>query len=156
MALNEKQLTEIYHAYADMVCRVCYTNLKGHRADAEDAVQTTFLNLMRGGSAEKIKNMKAWLITCATNSCKNMLHRSHRKDLALEDVYARADVRDDTLELILKLPKYERLAIYLHYYEGYSAKEIGPMLGKSESTVWGYLSRGRSDLKKQLTEEAIS
>ncbi|MCL2695073.1 MAG: RNA polymerase sigma factor [Clostridiales bacterium] len=153
MAITEQQLTELYYEYADMVYRVCYTWLRGHKADTEDAVQTTFLNVLRsGGLPAKVRNPKAWLITCAVNSCKNMLGRSHRRDEELTDRHAYRDQRDETLELILALPKPMRLSIYLHYYEGYTAKEIGRMLDKSESTVWGYLSRGRNDLKRQLTE----
>ncbi len=40
--------------------------------------------------------------------------------------------------------------IYLHYYEGYSAVEIGKLLGRSENTVYTWLSRARAALKDKL------
>ena len=151
--MNEQQLTELYWQHADMVYRVCFTYLKGHKADAEDATQSVFLNVIRKGVPENVVSVKAWLITCAVNRCKNMLRLTYRQDVPLEDRYARADARDETLELILRLPKPQRLSIYLHYYEGYNARQIGRVLQKSESTVWGYLHKGRNTLKRQLTED---
>lgn len=43
-----------------------------------------------------------------------------------------------------------RQVIYLYYYEGYSAREIGGLLGQSEASVNTYLSRGRSKLRALL------
>ena len=45
--------------------------------------------------------------------------------------------------------------IYLHYYEGYSAAEIGKILGKKENTVYSLLSRARGILKEKLGGEGI-
>jgi len=43
----------------------------------------------------------------------------------------------------------------VHYYEGYSASEIGRILGKKENTVYSLLSRGRGMLKEELGGERI-
>ena len=153
MSLTENQLSQVYNEYADMVYRVCFTYLRGSKMDAEDAVQITFLNLIRADrSLNSIRSIKAWLIVCATNSCKNILNRSHKKDIKLDDRYAHSDNRDETLEMILQMPKLLRMSVYLHYYEGYTAKEIGKMLNKSESAVWGYLHKGRKVLRGILED----
>lgn len=47
------------------------------------------------------------------------------------------------------LPKY-RAAVYLHYYEGYSAMEIGKLLGRNVNTVYTLLSRVRDQLRGAL------
>ena len=63
---------------------------------------------------------------------------------------------DDGLQKALELLSAEdREIVYLFYYEGYTAKEIGAMLGKNEKTVAKRLSRSREKLKKYLTEEQI-
>jgi len=136
-----------------MVYRVCFTCL-GNKHDAEDALQTTFMNLLRAGQKDSIRNIKAWLIVCAKNSCTDILRRGYRNESTLEDWYAHTDTRDETRELLHSLPGPERLAVYLHYYERYTAAQIGKILKKSESTVWGYLHKGRKKLK-QLIQEAI-
>ena len=55
-------------------------------------------------------------------------------------------------EAVLLLPKNYRIAIYLFYFEGYSAKEIAAAMGKSENAVTLYLSRGRRKLKEILKD----
>ena len=40
-----------------------------------------------------------------------------------------------------------------HYYEGYTAAEIGRMLGAPANTVLSWLRRGRAQLQTMLKEE---
>jgi RNA polymerase sigma-70 factor (ECF subfamily) len=52
----------------------------------------------------------------------------------------------------MELPKKYRMAIYLHYYEGYSTQEIASLLRIPKNTVCSHLKRGRELLKLQLQE----
>ena len=45
------------------------------------------------------------------------------------------------------------LPLYLYYYEGYTAAEVGELLGLGPSTVRTRLARAREKLKAQLREE---
>ena len=60
---------------------------------------------------------------------------------------------DDLREQIWALPEKYRLALYLHYYQGYTAQEIGDLLGRSPSTVRTWLVQGREKLKSRLEAE---
>ena len=40
--------------------------------------------------------------------------------------------------------------VYLYYYEGYKAEEIGRLLGKKVNTVYTLLTRARHLLKEKL------
>ncbi len=154
---TKAEITALYHAHADTVYRVCFTCLKGHRMDTEDALQATFLALMRSGKRfESAVHGRAWLIVTASNICRNMQKRRHRRDVPLEGSpqTPHCDPQDETLEAVLQLPEPERLCVYLHYYEGYSAGEIGGMIGKKDSTVWSYLHKARGKLKAALAEDA--
>ena len=51
---------------------------------------------------------------------------------------------------VLSLPEEYRVAIYLHYYEGYSIREIAVMTKKTEAATAQYLARGRAKLRKKL------
>ena len=51
------------------------------------------------------------------------------------------------------LPAKYRLPLYLYYYEGYTAAEVGELLGLGPSTVRTRLARAREKLKAQLREE---
>ena len=114
-----------------------------------------FVNLMRRNKDfESVQHERAWLIVAASNVCKNMLKRKSRQTVPLEERYVGGvQPVDETFDMILALPQKYKLAIYLFYYEGYSAKEIGSMLGKKQATIWKYLKAGRDMLKKQLAEE---
>lgn len=53
------------------------------------------------------------------------------------------------------LPEKYRMVIYLHYYEGYSAREIAAMLGENTATIGTRLFRGRKQLETMLGGELI-
>lgn len=65
------------------------------------------------------------------------------------------DAQRHILYSVLSLPDKYRDVIYLHYYEGYTAAEIGSILRKKENTIYSLLSRGRAILKESLGGEAF-
>ena len=56
----------------------------------------------------------------------------------------------EELEELFALPPEDRVAIHLHYYEGYSTDEIAQILGCRPGTVRSRLSRPRDRLRKLL------
>ncbi len=54
------------------------------------------------------------------------------------------------LAAVNELPDNYRTVIYLHYYEGYQASEIGKILGVPTATIHTRLARGRARLKELL------
>lgn len=154
---------EVNHAvekYADMVRRVCVCHLK-NQADTEDVFQNVFLKYMLHEKPfMDEEHEKAWLLRVTINACRDVLRSFFRKNtVPLEMVKEmEAEVPKDhreVLEAVLSLPDKYKDAIYLHYYEGYSAAEIGMILGKKENTVYSLLSRGRKVLKEKLGGEEI-
>lgn len=154
--MTDGQFRAIFEEHADTVYRVCFTYFKGHVMDAEDAVQTVFLNLIKSGKEfENAKHQKAWLIVTAANVCKNMLKSKRRRTVAEIDQLHSEECVDETFEKVLALPELYKLTIYLFYYERYSAKEIGGMLGRRQSTIWKYLKVGREMLRDRISEEML-
>ena len=58
------------------------------------------------------------------------------------------------LEAVLALPQAYRDVVYLHYYEEYTAPQIGQILGKNVNTVYTLLSRSRQMLRERLGGDA--
>ena len=59
----------------------------------------------------------------------------------------------ELLEILLSLPEKYREVLYLHYYEGYTAPQIGKLLHKNVNTVYTLLGRAKDRLKAKLQEE---
>jgi len=59
----------------------------------------------------------------------------------------------EVLSAVRSLPEKYSTVLHLHYYEGYSIKEIGTLLGLPAATVGTRLARGRKRLREMLKEE---
>lgn len=68
-------------------------------------------------------------------------------------LFSQPQERREVLDAVLSLPAKYRDAVYLHYYEGYTAPEIGKLLGKNTNTVYTLLTRARQLLREKLGGE---
>ncbi len=121
--------------------------------DAQDITQDVFMKLLETPrSFNDEEHLKAWLIRVTINLCNN-LHRYNKKFTKLDENIPAPVPQEssEVLSLVLALPENYKNVIYLHYYEGYTAKEIGDILKMNTNTVLSNLSRGRKMLKSQLT-----
>lgn len=156
-ALTAEEVASLYRRHANMVYQIALMLLK-HVPDAEDAVQTVFRKAMeREKPFDGPDHERAWLIVTARNECKNQLRhwwRTRRADGAELDSLPWEQPGDGELwDLILTLPEHEKTALYLYYYQGYSAGETAELLGKNPSTVRSWLCRARRKLKHLLEED---
>ena len=164
--VDEEQAERLVNTYSDLILRLSYTYLHSAQ-DAEDICQTVFLKCLTSGQVfESRDHEKAWIIRTAVNACKDLLKSFFRsRTVSLDKLLDQpAEVPPDyraeppapeapasyVLEAVMALPVKYRQVIYLYYYEGYSAREIGGLLGQSEASVNTYLSRGRSKLRALL------
>lgn len=113
-----------------MIRRLCMIHLKNY-ADTEDIFQTVFLKYVLSSVVfENKEHEKAWFIRVTINACKDLLKsffRSHITSLdeILEQAADMQEENKEVLEAVLSLPSKYRDVVYLHYYEGYTAPEIG-------------------------------
>ena len=155
--LKSEEVASLYRRHVDMVYQVCLMLMK-NVPDAENAVQTVFRKVMEYDRPFRDhKHEKAWLIVTARNECKNQLRhwwRTRRADRTELDNLTWEQRSDGELwELILTLPEHEKMALYLHYYQGYSTGETAELMGKKSSTVRSWLCRARRKLKDLLEED---
>ena len=54
------------------------------------------------------------------------------------------------MEAVLSLPEKYREVVYLHYYEGYTAPEIGRILEKKVNTIYTLLTRSKQMLREKF------
>ena len=141
--------------YSDTVFRAALHNCSC-TADAEDVVQDVFEKLLQyKGHFESEEHLKAWLLRVAINRCHDLTRAACQKNTELDENLPAPDSFADgsVLDAVRALPEHFRNAVYLHYYEGYTAAEIGRMLGAPSNTVLSWLRRARAQLHTMLKEE---
>ncbi len=155
--MTDQRFREAVEQYGDMVFRLAYSYLK-NRADAEDVMQETLLKFyVEPREFESADHEKHWLLRVAANECKKLLRSPWRRrtdplDEAAEAAAFDRPAQSELFRQVMALPPKYRAAVYLYYYEGYSVKETGELLGAKASTVQTWLMRARGQLKNKLKE----
>ena len=122
----------------------------GDPQEAEDAVQDAFVRYLEKAPAD-LESSSAWLMRVLVNGCKSRLRLAWRRVGPLPEMLPTPGPEErQELEELFALPPEDRVAIHLHYYEGYSTDEIAQILGCRPGTVRSRLSRARDRLRKLL------
>lgn len=155
--MEQQYVLMLYERYRNMLYRICCIYMKNEQ-DALDAMQNTLLKLLeRIPPFQDEEHARRWLVRVAVNECKNMLSNWWRQRLELDECTI---LQEDTseqyvsmqalLDGLLALPKTQRIVFYLHYYEGYSVREVAEILTRKETTVRSDLQRARQRLRVEM------
>jgi len=158
---DTKIFEELYRRFGDRMKSIAWNHL-GNAADAEDAVQETFLKIHRAASTYSGEaSFSTWAYRILVNTCYDVLRKRRRRidEAPLEDeegivVERSAPNVDDTKRMTLRklldeLPEQRRTVFSLFEIEGLSHAEIGEILGISEgNSKWILFST-----KKELQEK---
>jgi RNA polymerase sigma factor (sigma-70 family) len=163
---------ELYRQYGKQIYAYCLHQLRS-REEAEDAVQTTFLNAFRGlqrGTTTRYE--QAWLYKIAQNVCIARRSSSGRRlKLEAPDDFeilqevvpsGAAPAEGDTLELmgldaaLDSMPENQRRAILLREWQGLSYREIASELGLSQGAVEMLIFRARRTLALALEQPDVA
>ena len=153
----------LYERHSSRIFGFCLSRL-GSREEAEDAVQTTFLNAQRGLGRGVVPDYElAWLFKIAQNVCHNRHQSSRRRgrveaaeDLdALQDVLATPERGGsvslaDLTRALSAVPERQRRALLLREFQGLSYDEIGVELGVSVAAVETLIFRARRSVAAEL------
>ena len=158
---------QLYERYGRQIYAYCLHQLRS-REEAEDAVQTTFLNAFRslkGGAVTHAE--QAWLYKIAQNVCTARRSSSARRlrletpndfDVLQETIPAQS--RESAVELIgledalERMPENQRRAILLREWQGLSYREISEELELSQASVEMLIFRARRTLAGALEQPA--
>lgn len=138
----------------------------GHRHDAEDVVQETFLRALRGVRGfDGTRPLRPWLLGIAANRCRTAIARRSRRSPPVEAVEERVDPRpgvadpDDLageLERALERlrPEY-RLVFVLFHEQGLPYEEISRTVERPIGTVKTWLHRARAEMAAYLERRGV-
>jgi RNA polymerase sigma factor (sigma-70 family) len=154
----------LYEEYANQVFRYCLHQL-GSREEAEDAVQSTFLNAFRGIKRGVVPELEAaWLFKIAHNVCLSRRRSTWRRgriespadfEIIEELTPAPAQRADELIglqEVLARLPETQRRAILLREWQGLSYREIAAELELSQGAVETLIFRARRSLASGLEQ----
>jgi len=154
----------LYRRYLGEVYRYALAVLR-NPADAEDVVQTTFLNAYRAMQrGEQPHTPRNWLIKIAHNACRTRHLRLARRpqEVPIEDLenlpVPSEDLPDvkEVLEALGQLPFNQRAALVMRELEGRSYAEIGETLEISVGAVETLIFRARRGMKRRTALTALS
>ncbi|PCJ64960.1 MAG: RNA polymerase [Bacteroidetes bacterium] len=158
---------QLYQLYSGALYNTCLRMLR-YVPEAEDMLQETFIKIFKNLKSFKLdSNFYTWTNRIAINSCIN--HQSkkgidytmdyeHEVAMKAADEEYNEDEIEYSVEMvnrgIMNLPNGYREIISLYLLEGYDHKEIGEILGISNSTSKSQYARAKKKLKELLSAQA--
>ena len=161
----------LYRAYAPMVFTLARRML-GSAAEAEDAVQDSFVEVIRkAGQFRGDAGIGHWIRQIAINKCLSRLRspwiRKRIETASPDDPRAlsgetfghvpgpdrQAAQQDELARALDALSRTARAVVWLHDVEGYTHEEIGRLMGRSTSFSKSQLARAYRELREALRTE---
>ncbi|MFN3242299.1 MAG: sigma-70 family RNA polymerase sigma factor [Planctomycetota bacterium] len=152
-------LGRLFDAVSPELLRVAM-HLTGNAADAEDALQATFVVAMRKAATfEADGTVSAWLSGILTGEANNLRRREGRRRGAglPDDLVAAAGDEAERRDLVAQLrthvdalPDEQRQALLLQLQHGLQPAEIAEVVGAAPGTVRMRIHRGLAALRRVL------
>ncbi|MFG0249313.1 MAG: RNA polymerase sigma factor [Phycisphaeraceae bacterium JB051] len=161
---NAVAFEQLVHLHADRLYALAYVMLK-NRADAEDAVQETFLAVFE--SASKFQGnatVKTWITRILIKRIARIRRKSKwgkllfvSREPVMDAMPASNRTEDtqiqiDTMQAIAQLPPEFSSVVMLREIQGFSYAQIADVLNLPRGTVESRLHRGRALLKDKLAD----
>lgn len=157
---DKSKFEQLYLKYRWLMYSVAKSILNNEH-DAEDAVHQAFLSILV--NLQKIHKAdcpetKSYIVIITERKAIDILRaRKHITSLEFEEELSGIEITlpiDGGLaDAIARLPARYREVILLRYAYGYTTKEIGKMLGRSQETVQRLLYRAKAALQNQLEKD---
>lgn len=164
--LSNSEVTDLYRRYGVFLRRRCLLLLRDP-ALADDALQETFLKVMKnGGALRSVEQPLRWLYRVADNACFDQLRRTKhtRRAADLEESEAELprhpgadpELRRAAIELLGRLEDEERRIAVMAFVDGMTQQEIADELGYSRMTIVKRVARIREDAERAARDRRAS
>ncbi len=160
LAGDQRAMLALVDQFRGRVFGLCYRML-GHREDAEDAAQETFVRALKNlRTWDSTRDFEPWLFAIAGNRCRTALARRMRRPGVCSLTEPVAEHRPDghavrhlaeevNLALSSLRPQYRQAFLLFHEQE-LSYAEIAAALACPIGTVRTWIHRARRELIRQL------
>lgn len=162
-------ITALVEQYSTMLYRVAYSVTR-NTAEAEDAVQETFLRVLRHREElGEIRDHRVWLIRIVWNIVLDRKRRAKTRpetedieeftrllisaEVSAVDYAIASQQHAHILKQIDRLPEKERRVLLLSAFEELSTAQIASVLETTESAVRARLFRARRQLQSEMEKD---
>lgn len=157
------QLVNRYHRHVLALA----LNITGDADDARDVAQDSFIQAYcHLNRFDLNKSFKNWLMGITYKRSIDRIRKNksflkfmkHYTKVAKTNETSKSRMIEDAITLnplLKKLKARERTVLYLAVTDSYSAREIGTILGCSESTVRVHIFNARKKLKRELSKDTV-
>src|SRR6185295_5034886 len=160
---DRQAMNVLFARHADAAFRVALRCCR-NAADAEDAVQTAFIEVLRHSAKYRGESaVRAWIFGFVVNATRHKAREEGRRAAREERASVTGELAPDDRALqdavrhaVHDLPEHYRLPVWLHYCEGLSSPEVADALSLSENTVRSQLSRGVEELRSALATTGMA
>jgi RNA polymerase sigma-70 factor (ECF subfamily) len=169
---TSQTIAQLVAEYSTALYRVAFSVTR-NAAEAEDAVQETFLRVLKHESRlAEIRDYRVWLVRIVWNIVLDRKRRAKTRpenediadharslpsaDRAADQTAISAQEQARILALIDQLPRPEREAVLLSAVQELTTAEIAATLGTTESSIRSRIFRARRQLSVLLEKEGIS
>lgn len=144
----ETQLSGLYEEYYDKIARYVYVHI-GSKEEAEDIAGEVFLKALKSLKSYREQGvpMQGWLFRIAHNLTVDYLRKMDKRRTVPSDSIVLVG-NDNPMDTAEKNIEFERVAeamkqltteqrevINLRFFGGFTSKEVGGVLGKSDGAV---------------------
>lgn len=163
--LSRSEVADLYRRYGMFLRRRCLT-LTRDRALAEDALQDSFVKLMRVGAG--LRSAEAplrWLYRVTDRACFDQLRRNRRDKATtpLDDIEAELpchpgtepELRRAAIELLDALDEEDQKIAVMTFVDGMNQQEVADELGYSRMTIIKRIARLRERAERIRLREKV-
>jgi RNA polymerase sigma-70 factor (ECF subfamily) len=158
-------MIDLVQRFRGQVFGLCYRML-GHRQDAEDAAQETFVRVLKNlHNWDPQRAFEPWLLAIAGNRCRTALARRVRQPrcCSLEqplpsrqpDLLAANQLAEEVELALSQLRDEYREAFVLFHEQELSYAEIAQAMGRPVGTIRTWIHRARGELIQLLAAREV-
>lgn len=157
---------QLYEAYAPLFKGIAFRYV-GNSDESNDLIQEAFIKIYRSiDTFQGYGNFEGWMKRILVNCCLNHIKREKKYAFEVDSSNFSNDTTrwdavieelsfEEIVQIIERLPLGYKTVFNLSVFEGYSHKEIGELLGISESASRSQLAKAKQKLKKELKKVNI-
>ena len=169
---NPDAVEQMYNANVDRVYSLVFNQVDRDHEVAQEIVQETFIAAVKSVKYFQVRSsIFTWLCSIANRKVADYYRRKKREDkhrvgydIELEKMSdssqgttAHGETEDLNIvvrQALSKLPLHYRQAIIFKYVEGFSVSDIGEIMGRTDKSVEGLLTRARKELQDELATQS--